>query len=101
MFCESLSSTFLIKKKMLRFQRSIFRVYMDRFNRKKDPIVMFMGHLGVPTKKIVKGNEVLYFISAFCVAPTMLIILFTSPAGLLGCYMLSDNSFSCFRRKAF
>ena len=65
MFCESLSSTFLIKKKMLRFQRSIFRVYMDRFNRKKDPIVMFMGHLGVPTKKIVKGNEC--FIFYFCV----------------------------------
>ena len=62
---------------------------------------MFMGHLGVPTKKLVKGNEGLYFISAFCVAPAMLIILFTSPAGLLGCYMLSDNSFSCFRRKAF
>uniref|UniRef100_A0A8C8FQ39 Huntingtin interacting protein K n=8 Tax=Salmonidae TaxID=8015 RepID=A0A8C8FQ39_ONCTS len=32
-----------------------FWVYMDGFNRKKDPIVMFMGHIGVPTKKLVKG----------------------------------------------
>ena len=45
------------------FHRSIFRVYMDRFNRKKDPIVMFMGHLGVPTKKIVKVNECFIFYS--------------------------------------
>lgn len=67
---------------------------------KKDPIVI-MGHLGVPTKKMVKGNECFIFYCAVCVAPNMLIILFTSPAGLLGCYMLSDNSFSCFRRKAF
>ena len=34
---------------------------MDRFNKKKDPIVMFMGHLGVPTKKMVKGNECFIF----------------------------------------
>jgi hypothetical protein len=32
---------------------------------KKDPIVMFMGHIGVPTKKLVKGNEC--FIFYFCV----------------------------------
>ena len=76
-----------------------FWVYMDGFNREKDPIVMFMGHIGVPTKKLVKGNEC--FISAFCVAPATLILLFTSPSGISGCCMLSDNSFSCFRRKAF
>ena len=53
---------------------------------------MFMGHIGVPTKKLVKGNECfLYFISAICVAPATLIILFTSPSGILGCCMLSDN----------
>ena len=40
--------------------RSISRLYMDRFNRKKDPIVI-MGHLGVPTKKMVKGNECFIF----------------------------------------
>ena len=34
-------------------------------NREKDPIVMFMGHIGVPTKKLVKGNEC--FIFYFCV----------------------------------
>ena len=42
-----------------------FWVYMDGFNRKKYPIVMFMGHIGVPTKKLVKGNEC--FIFYFCV----------------------------------
>ena len=55
---------------------------MDRFNKIKKTIVMFMGHLGVPTKKMVKGNECFIFICAICVATTMLIILFTSPAGL-------------------
>ena len=42
-----------------------FWVNMDRFNRKKEPIVMFMGHIGVPTKKLVKGNAC--FIFYFCV----------------------------------
>ena len=47
------------------FHRKLVWVYMDRFNRKKDPIVMFMGHIGVPRKKLVKGNEC--FIFYFCV----------------------------------
>ena len=29
---------------------------MDGINRTKGPIVMFMGHIGVPTKKLVKGK---------------------------------------------
>ena len=37
----------------------------DGFNREKDPIVMFMGYIGVPRKKLVKGNEC--FIFYFCV----------------------------------
>jgi hypothetical protein len=27
-------------------------MYMDRINRTKGPIVMFMGHIGVPTKEV-------------------------------------------------
>ena len=42
--------------------------------------------------------HILYFISAFRVAPATLAPLFT--AGADGC-RLSDNSFLCFRRKAF
>ena len=41
---------------------------MDRFNRKKDPIVI-MGHLGVPTKKMVKGNECfIFYLCGLCSA---------------------------------
>ena len=28
-----------------------FWIYMDRINQTKGPIVMFMGHIGVPTKE--------------------------------------------------
>ena len=28
-----------------------FWIYMDGINRTKGPIVMFMGHIGVPTKE--------------------------------------------------
>jgi hypothetical protein len=41
---------------------------MDGINRTKGPIVMFMGHIGVPTKE-ARQRHILYFISAFCVAP--------------------------------
>ena len=46
-------------------QQMTFWVYNDGFDREKDPIVMFMGHIGVPTKKLVQGNEC--FIFYFCV----------------------------------
>ena len=70
-----------------RLYKWIFWAYMDGFNREKDPIVMFMEHR-VPTKKLVKGNE--YFISAFCVAPATLTILFMSPLCISGvsCYQI-------------
>ena len=57
----------------LRYKPLFFSVYhtvfIDRYLgyiwtdliEKKDPIVMFMGHLGVPTKKMVKGNECFIF----------------------------------------
>ena len=41
---------------------------MDGINRTKGPIVMFMGHIGVPTKE-ARQRHVLYFIYAFCVEP--------------------------------
>ena len=41
---------------------------MDGINRTKGAIVIFMGHIGVPTKE-TEVRHVLYFISAFCVAP--------------------------------
>ena len=60
-----------------------------------------MGHLGVPRKKLVKGNEC--FIFYFCVlsSPRLSQNLSLGDGAVFGGYMLSDNSFSCFRRKAF
>ena len=62
---------------------------------------MFMGHLGVPRKELVKGNEC--FIFYFCVlgSPGYRKICRQVTLQYFGGYMLSDNSFSCFRRKAF
>ena len=70
---------FELKKMTLRYETLFFYVYhtvfinrylgyMDRFNRKKDPIVI-MGHLGVPTKKMVKGNECfIFYLCGLCSA---------------------------------
>jgi hypothetical protein len=67
-----------------------FWVYMDRINRTKGPIVMFMGHIGVPTKE-ARQRYVLYFISEFCVAPAMLAPLFT--AGEDGYHIIASYAF--------
>ena len=75
---------------------------MDGINR-TNVYVMFMGQLwdnyGSANKRsLSKVMHILYFISAFCVAPATLAPMFT--AGEDGC-RLSDNSFICFHRKAF
>ena len=78
--------------------------YFDGFNREKDPIVMFMGHIGVPTKKLVKGNECfIFYFCVLCSATYRKIFCFGRVQVFFfgGGGMLSDNSFSCFRRKAF
>ena len=77
---------------------------MDRFKRKTDPIVI-MGHLGVPTKKMVKGNECfIFYLCGLCSAEYANYFVYVpcGSFGVLHAYMYtSDNSFSCFRRKAF
>ena len=58
---------------------------MDGINQTKGPFVMFMGHIGVPTKEARLG--VIYiFISAFCVAPYRVEIWFLS--FVYGCAIL-------------
>ena len=75
-----------------------FWAYVDGFNWEKDPIVMFMELIGVPTKNLIKGNEC--FIFYFCVlcsagyANYFVYVLFRY-------FGVSDNSFSCFYLKAF
>jgi hypothetical protein len=66
--------------------------------RKKDQLWCLWDLLECQQRSSSKVMHVLYFISAFCVAPSTLVLLFTT--GSDGC-ILSDNSFSCFRWKAF
>ena len=48
-----------------RLYKFIFWAYMDGFNREKDPIVMFMEHIGVPTKNIMKWNDIYWIFQTF------------------------------------
>jgi hypothetical protein len=57
---------------------------------------MFMGHIG--EKKLVKGNAC--FIFYFCVLCSALRVEICYPLCLL-VVLSSDNSFLCFRQKAF
>ena len=68
-------------------------------SRTKGQFVMFMGHIGVPTKEAhQKVRYDSYFISAFCVVPAGLKYAILS---LFTVVLSSDNSFLCFSRKAF
>ena len=78
-----------------------FCAYMDGFNREKYPIVMFMGHIGVPTKKRVKGIDCfIFYFCVLCCAGYANYSVYV-PFGYFVVCMLSDNSFSCFAEKHF
>ena len=57
---------------------------MDRIIQTKGPIVMFMGHIGVPQKKTVKGKAC--FIFYFCVLCSACRVEICYPLCLLLCY---------------